>query len=185
MTCIVGIEHDGKVYMGADSQMTQGNTKYITRHPKVFKKGNMLFGCCNWLRTSQLLMYSFEIPKRETVVQTGSPVVPDMSYLVNQFIPSLRQCFKEAGFMTYKDGEDEGEDFMLGYKGVIYEVERNFQIVSSVDGSMAMGSGWQYALGSLYTTLENPDPVARINTALYAAQRYDTCVCEPFTILSL
>lgn len=185
MTCIVALEYDSKVYMGADSQMTQGETKFVSRDPKIFKRGDMLFGCSGWTRTNQLLMYALDIPEREMTRQTGMPYHTDMRYLVNQFVPAVRQCFKDAGFTSYNDGEEEGEFFMFGYKGVIYQLESNFQITSCIDGNMAIGSGCQYALGSLYTSLEVQDPVSRIRTALFAAQKYDIYVCEPFTILSL
>lgn len=44
MTCVVGIAHDGKVYIGADSAGTGGWQQRIRSDLKVFTNGSMVFG---------------------------------------------------------------------------------------------------------------------------------------------
>ena len=65
MTCIIGIEHGGKVYMGGDSAGTIGWTSRPLSIPKVFKKQNMLIGVSGTMRETQLLQYELSLPHKE------------------------------------------------------------------------------------------------------------------------
>lgn len=44
MTCIVGLAHGGKVYLGADSAGLAGDELTPRRDPKVFRVGEFVFG---------------------------------------------------------------------------------------------------------------------------------------------
>ena len=44
MTCIVGLRHEGKAWIGGDSAGVGGLELTVRRDPKVFKNGPMLFG---------------------------------------------------------------------------------------------------------------------------------------------
>lgn len=39
MTCIVGVEKNGRVYLGADSCGSNGYSQFVTVEPKVFRNG--------------------------------------------------------------------------------------------------------------------------------------------------
>ena len=44
MTCIAGLVHEGKVYIGADSAGVSGYDKTIPVAPKVFRRGGFIVG---------------------------------------------------------------------------------------------------------------------------------------------
>ncbi|TFH10740.1 MAG: hypothetical protein E4H14_01995, partial [Candidatus Thorarchaeota archaeon] len=65
MTCIVGIEHEGKVYLGGDRLRGGSSQKSLLDQPKLFIKDNsMIFGYSTSFRFGNLLQYSLTLPKR-------------------------------------------------------------------------------------------------------------------------
>ena len=74
MTCIVGLEHDGKVYMGGDSAAVGGMDVYPSRIPKVFQAGRYLIGYTTSFRMGQLLQYGLDkiARKRKKHIRTFS-----------------------------------------------------------------------------------------------------------------
>lgn len=59
LTCIVGMTHKGKVYIGADSLGSNGFTQSIRKESKVFKNGEFLIGCTSSFRMIDLLKWKF------------------------------------------------------------------------------------------------------------------------------
>jgi hypothetical protein len=174
MTCIVGLEHDGKVYLAGDSAGVAGLSIHTRQDEKVFTNGDMVMGFTSSFRMGQLLRYEFEPPDH-------SPKKNDMAYLVGPFVDKVRECFKTNGFMhTTERGEEYGGTFLLGYRGGLYVVDEDFQIGRTHDGYGAVGCGWDIALGSLYTSRPDPDPVRRLNLALEAASHFSAGVRAPF-----
>ena len=62
MTCIVGLESNGKVYIAGDIQGTGGNSKVIHTQPKVFNKKGVLFGYTTSYRFGQILEHNLQDP---------------------------------------------------------------------------------------------------------------------------
>src|SRR5436305_5717111 len=98
MTCIVGVAEQGVVYIGGDSAAVSSYNKTVKRDPKVFKKGDLLFGTCGSVRMRQLLQYKLDIP-----VYSGGDL---MEYLVTHFINAVRDCFKDGGFAKAENGRE-------------------------------------------------------------------------------
>ncbi|MDF2434578.1 MAG: hypothetical protein JWP44_4209, partial [Mucilaginibacter sp.] len=65
MTCIVGIEHNNKVYMGSDSCVTTDTCKTMLAHSKLIQKNQIIFGYAGSPRFSDILKYHMEFPKHE------------------------------------------------------------------------------------------------------------------------
>ena len=170
MTCIIGLIHDNKVYVGGDSAGTSGTNLTIRKDPKVFKNGPFLIGFAGSFRVGQLLRYALKPP----IHPDG---MDDYEYMVVEFIKSVRTTLKENGF-------DSGPTFLVGYKSQLYNVDSDFQIGIPLYGIAAAGCGAQIALGAVHA-LDNWGPTDKIKRALEIVAGLNTGVAAPFTILSL
>jgi ATP-dependent protease HslVU (ClpYQ) peptidase subunit len=169
VTCIVGIAHQGKVYMGGDSV---GSTDWLSMtlaQPKVFRNGDFIIGYTTSLRMGQLLQYKFSPP----------PMTEDlMNYMVTDFIDALRACVNTSGFGRIKENQESSGTFLVGYKHRLFRIEDYYSIIET-DEYQACGSGEQLALGSLHTT-QREEPFTRIKKALFAAEAHNPNVRGPF-----
>lgn len=184
MTCIVGyINKETKtVHMGGDSAGVAGLSVTIRKDPKVFKKGPFIIGFTSSFRMGQLLMSSKFNPPKQSKKKT------DYDYMVTDFIDEVRRCFKEGGYLqSYRDGDEKGGTFLVGYKGVLYQVENDFQVAIPSDNFTAVGCGGDLALGAIYSlnTIDKIKPKDIVDTALNAASYFSGGVEPPYTYLSM
>ena len=177
MTCIVGLEHDGKVYMGADSASVGGWEVKKTRLSKVFKNNGFLIGYTTSFRMGQILQHHLN-------VRPQKPDETDEYYMVCVFAEDVRECLKEKGFSKIENNQEEGGTFLVGYKGVLYEVDNDFQVNSFTIKYNAAGCGAQYALGAM-AALNDCEPEQRIERALEIASFFSGAVSYPFTMEKL
>lgn len=177
MTCIVGIEHEGVVYLGGDSAGVAGYQTHRRQDEKVFVNDGVVMGFTTSFRMGQLLRYAFTPPEQ-------SSKKDDMAYLVTDFIDAVRSTFETKGFLAKEDERESGGTFMLGYHGKLYVVYGDFQVGRTHEGYAACGCGEDLALGSLHSTRGNPDPVWRLRTALEAAEHFSAGVSAPFTFVT-
>jgi ATP-dependent protease HslVU (ClpYQ) peptidase subunit len=182
MTCIVGLidKENNKVYIGGDSAGVAGLSISIRKDPKVFKRGNFIFGFTSSFRMGQLLMCGeMDLKKQKNNEDT-------YVYMVTTFIESIRHLFKEGGYSVIDNNEESGGTFLVGYKNRLFCVESDFQVGEVFDEYYSVGCGENYALGSLYTTKGTLlTPQERINKALSAAEYHNGGVRAPFNIVSL
>lgn len=176
MTCIVGLVHEGSVYMGADSAGVSGYDLSIRADEKVFVNDNFLMGFTSSFRMGQLLRYSFVPPLHH-------PDEDLNKYFVVNFINAVRKCFKDGGYVRIKDDEETGGQFLIGYEGQLFNVDSDFQVGRPLDPYDAVGSGANIALGVLYATEDSGlTPEQRIELALTAAEHHNAGVRAPFHI---
>lgn len=175
MTCIVGLVDNGDVYIGGDSAGVAGLSLSIRADEKVFGNGPFIMGFTTSFRMGQLLRYKFSPPDQS--LHQG-----DMEYMVTSFIDAARRCFANNGFGD-KDASTGGT-FLVGFNGILYTIESDFQVGLPAPGYDAVGCGADLALGAMYATDGMP-PEERINTALLAASTFSAGVSPPFTILRL
>jgi len=176
MTCIVGIEHKGTVWMGGDSAGTNGRMNQTIRaDKKVFVIKDILIGFCGSFRVGQLLRHKLEIP---THVQG----ISDAKFLVGDFIDSVKKCLADGSQELPKDFEGS---FLVGYRGKLYHVQADFQVGMPEAGFDACGSGADLALGAMMASKKVWSPKKRIQAALEAAALGNAAVRPPFTILQL
>jgi hypothetical protein len=170
MTCIVGIADKGKVWMGCDSiAYGSDGLKSIRAEPKVFSMGeDYIFGFVDSFRLGDLLQYQLSLPPAEC----------GKAFLVNRFIPRLRECLIEHGHA--KEGDNMDGAFLLGVRGKLYEVCEDFQIGEILCGYQAIGAGAPAALGSLYTSEAWISKPRRMKTALCAAAEFHLGVAPPY-----
>jgi len=196
MTCIVGLEKSGTVWMGGDSAGTAGNMHQRVRgDKKVFIKGEFIIGFCGSFRMGQLLQYSLVLPEQPE----GKG---DFEFLVTDFIDALKVCLKpkpgeekQEQQLTITDllkrGHRADEDdlspsFLFGYRGHLYGVQGDYQITKPEEGFDAMGSGADIAVGAMHASVKTwQNPRKRLTQALDASAKNNAAVRPPFTILSL
>jgi|MDTA01.1.fsa_nt_gb ATP-dependent protease HslVU (ClpYQ) peptidase subunit len=174
MTCIVGLAHGGKVYMGGDSASVQGWTRRQTALKKVFRRGPFLIGYTSSFRMGQLLEHHLDVPKQKATES-------DMSYMVTGFIESTRKLLKEKGFTKVESNAESGGQFLVGYRGSLYTIHRDFQVGQAADGLDAVGSGREYALGAMQALSKLP-PARRIKKALEITAYFNAAVAPPFVV---
>lgn len=183
MTCIVGLidkraDSDARVYIGADSAAISDNYIEVRRDSKVFQNGEFVIGCTSSFRMIQLLQYSFIPP------EMGDKDI--FEYMCTDFINAVRDCFSAGGYLSKDEyGVEGGGKFLVGYKDRLFIIDSDFQVGEVMRNFMAIGSGEDYALGSLYSTSYIPSsPEARIINALEAAAHFCPSVRAPFKILN-
>ncbi len=184
MTCIVGVVKDNVVWLGGDSAATDSSLdRTIIKDPKVFVRGELGFGVCGSPKVMDALAHGIEYPKQ----QGGS----DRSFLVSVLVPAIREGLVKldaAGQNSspFGGGSDvvfSGE-VLLAYRGELYRLQSNFQLVHGSENFAAIGSGGALALGSLESTKSVSDPQKRVLAALNAACQ-NAGVAPPFVIVSV
>ena len=184
MTCIVGLEQDGVVYIGGDSAGVEPWSLSICGRAdeKVFinETGEFIMGFCGSFRIGQLLRYALEVPDQPSKKD-------DMAYMVTDFIDAVRNMQKEKGSLKKENELEEHEaSFLVGYNGKLYVIEEDFQVGRPIENYASVGCGAQIALGAMYATRNsNMTPEERITLALQAATEYSAGVRPPFHILKL
>jgi hypothetical protein len=175
VTCIVGLEHDGLVYIGADSAGVAGYSVTVRADTKVFRNSDYVMGFTGSFRMGQLLRYSL-VP----------PVPTDWDvdrFMVTDFVGSVRTCLREGGYARNESGNESGGTFLVGISGRLYRIGDDYQIGRSADRYDAAGAGEEFALGALYGTADL-EPEERVRLALDAAAHHSSAVSPPFHILS-
>ena len=134
-------------------------------------------GFAGSLRVGQLIKYKLKIPPFNEKDPT--------EYMITSFIDAMRKCLKSAGAAREEKKEEEQENqFLVGFKGRLYEIDGAYGVCEVIDSFAAIGSGTEYALGSLYTTAAKP-PKDRIMAALEAAAHFSGGIRPPFHLVHL
>lgn len=183
MTCIAAIEHQGRVWIGADSLVsTEWGFSVVRVEPKVFKSGKeLLIGTCESVRVAQVLRYHLKPP----AASRGKH--DPQNYIVSRLIPEIRKMLRQHGAGKVENRVEEMEaQFLVGYRGKLFYVDEDYQVGTPSIGFHAIGSGGEVACGALYSTRKAKlTPRQRILAALGAAQHYMSSVRGPFTVLSV
>lgn len=174
MTCIVGVERRGAVWIGGDSAGTASNMhQRVRKDPKVFVKGDFIIGFCGSFRMGDLLKHTLQLPEP----QVGDD---DATYMVNDFVNAVRDCLQEEN----KKGEEKLDpNFLVGYRGKLYNIEGDYQVGRPAAGFDAVGCGADVAIGAMHVSAGSWNPRKRIQRALEASALNNAAVRPPFIIL--
>ena len=180
MTCIIGLVHEGKVYMGGDSAGSDGFTISTYKAPKVWKCGEFVIGVSGRYVPMQLLRESFTPPP----FKEGQSVD---QYMITEFLPAYRKLIQEWGYGKSRpkdehSGEETNTGVLVGIRGRLFHIEAEFQTLERCADYDADGSGMYHAMGSMFSTAHLP-PKERIEQALTAAEHFVCTVRSPFTII--
>lgn len=184
MTCIVGLIDNGKVWMGADSAAICGDQIQTIKESKIIKINNqMLIGYSGSIRCGQLLRYKEWLPvycDDETVMQ----------YMCTVFVDHYIQLLKDNYYFENKQEDDYGDCLLCGIGGRLFQVDCEFQVVEFDKEYAAIGSGAEYALGSLESIIshsyhicgEKTDSFYILQEALRVSAEFAASVQDPFNI---
>lgn len=171
MTCIAGIMKDGKVYLAGERGASEGNYIVPIDKPKIWKSGPYIFGYAGTF-DSQIIQYNFNPPAPEGNLD---------KFMHTKFLKSLKSFYNEWDM----GGKDSEVSIIIGIKGRLYEHDADTLTLISYDRDyLAIGSGADYALGSLHATRNHKDPKRRLALALDAACILSTSCIGPIDFLN-
>jgi ATP-dependent protease HslVU (ClpYQ) peptidase subunit len=177
MTCIVGIAHEGKVILGADSAGVGGLDLRIRRDRKVFRNGELILGGTTSFRMLQLLEFGLVPPP---IIEGQEPY----AYAVKSLVPAIRTTLRDGGFIKTDNGREEGGSFLVGFRGHLFAIYNDFQVAESVENVEAIGCGEGYAMGAMHAA-RGMAPIERLRAGLEAAATFSAGVAAPFHFLEI
>ena len=170
MTCIVGVEHEGRVWLGADSLVSVGDDAIESSAiPKVWESGSFVFGAAGLGLFSQIL--------RKVCLPAATPQT--VTGVVTSELPRLiRQAISEADASAEADGQF---NLLVGGYGHLFQVDGLGHVSRSRHGYSAIGSGAPFGLAALGAT--TGDPKRRLKKALKLAEQHCAWVRRPWSFV--
>ena len=178
MTCGVGIVENGSVFLGYDSMASTNWVSHNSQSKRPIQKGEMVFLIAGSPRIAQLIEFTLSLPKHPDDYSVEG-------YMVTFVVDALRQCFLDGGHVK-KENEEEAFDshLLIGYRGHLFTIGSDFQVLETRDGYAAVGSGQEVALGALFATAGR-SPSHRLLHALEAASYHTPFVRGPYHFLEV
>lgn len=169
MTVIVGISNGDNVYIGGDRGVSDNDVILSMSRPKITKVDGWVFGYAGTLGTGQLMEF-IEFPK---VLKNDDPY----KVLRLNIVEQIKKAYDSFG----RDIEDNGTDWLIGYKNRLFEISSGDWGVLEISYS-AIGSGSAFALGSLHTSKNWRDTKKRVHTAIDSAIQFSPTCSYPIDI---
>ena len=178
-TCVIGLKHKGRVYMGADSKVSGEWLYFSSPESKIIRYQDpepMLLGISGECRIPQILDHCFTPPRRPKNCT-------DLQYLCKTFMQSVRKAMRQAGALEKTDGVESMVLFsgLLAYRKKLYFFDADMSILEPSGNVAAVGSGQPYALGAM-EAMTTKDPKKKILRALEIAGKYDPYVGPPYYV---
>lgn len=179
MTCVLGLVHDGKVFMAGDSAAIDAESMAITVSAgrKVFHRMHtrhysLVLGYSGSFRAGEVLKHAVEVPAygRTSDIER---------YIVTKFVPAVRAAFVDA---TIEDAANSTYPFLVGISGRLFAVDSDYHAMESLRGFAAVGQGAPWAEAVLAVT--RGDPERRLRRALGVAEEFCAGVRGPFDVVS-
>jgi len=183
MTCIIGLIADDTIYLGTDSAVSADQRIHTLLDKKIFKKGPYGVGFAGSLRVGQIIKYRMRTP----TLKKNSAKNPTKILVIN-FVDAMRKALKDAGASREVDGreEEQDSDFIIAFQNRLFVIDSGYSVCEAKDKYIAIGSGADYALGSLYSTNGGIfSPEERIQLALEVSAHFCTDVAGPFEIIKI
>lgn len=180
MTCVVGLTEGNRVYLAADSLGSGNGVKQQYKTPKLqiltvlqvdeLQNSTIQLGIgyTTSYRMGDILRHILKPPKIGISEDENE-------YLVSKFIPELINCFDDHSYTKSKDGVKTGGYFLVGLRGRLFLVQDDFSVLEPSSGYTSIGSGQEFALGSLYSSCSSSAAV-RVVEAVAAASCFSTTV---------
>ena len=177
MTCILGIEHEGKVWIGSDSFLGTDTTRDVMDRPKWFWKGPLLLAYSGDCRSAQVIEHSpnFRVFRKSDT---------EDSYLITVVAEGIRKRLgRVAAVKTTQSVESSQAEFIMAFRGKLYTVQEDLSIIRSKHGYVASGAGQEFALGALAALYGDVAPEECMRRALEAAGKHSSQVCAPYHVI--
>jgi ATP-dependent protease HslVU (ClpYQ) peptidase subunit len=175
MTVIAALVQGNTVVIGGDRAASDNASRFTMSRPKIWSSGEYLMGYCGTLE-GEHLQSKFSPP----------PVIGEVDlFMQDQFLSSLDTFYEK--WHIFKDQVDErGMGMLICVGGYIYEHDPAFMTMTRYETPfLSIGSGSQYALGSLHSTHAVKNPRTRVKIAIEAACEYSLTCGLPLDLLSM
>jgi ATP-dependent protease HslVU (ClpYQ) peptidase subunit len=169
VTCITAIVDEGVIYIGGDRGVSDDTSILSLSTPKIKIRGSWIYGYAGSLGNGQLLDF-IELP---IVEDSDDPYMLIRLTIVEE----LKKAYESFGSTS----EESETDYIIGCKGRLFEMSSGDWGVAEVKEA-SIGSGGNFALGSLYTSIDK-EPIERIGSALGAAITYSPTCQGPIDII--
>jgi len=198
MTTIIGIQGDSYAVICADSRVTEVDvhgqaTQSMSLKEigfKIAQNGRWLMGVAGDVRAINILTHSFSPPVPPTTFR-GKKLD---HFVTTKFVPAMRACFDSEGYSTpiteaSTHQSEHGSVIITAVNGTIYVIDGDYSWLSDSFGVYAIGSGAQFALGSLATSLPASGKIGRRTARLAAlkamgvAGKYDPGTAAPYHVI--
>ena len=183
MSVIVGIKHNGAVYLGADSQTTNRNKKEILTNSNNFKiwkakcVSNCLVGQAGYLRNGCVVRVMEDLVKE---IETNEDI--NFEFVVTRIVPRIQNILIQNRYLSENDTIELMDSvFLFAYKDRLFSIGTDYSVFE-VDDFIAVGSGEDFAYGSLLSTQDDLNPELRIVKAIKAAATFNQFVDYPFVL---
>ena len=176
MTVIAGIKTKESVFLMGDRGASDGSSIVSLTTPKLWRQAeNIICGYAGSGGVGQMIQYM-------NWPVLGKQNIPE--WMRTHLVPSI---VSEKEKRVTKEGDDAG--LLIGIKGskktYLFEMDTSDYSVWEFDYT-AIGSGGQFALGSLFTTQkEKGSEKERLTIALDASIHHSTTCMSPKDFLSL
>lgn len=174
MTCIVAVETPAGVWMGGDRMASTWSNAIDLDQPKVFRNGGALIGSCGSVRQLQLLRYALTVPEATLSWDVDRWVALDLT-------AAMLATAEQWQTSKVKEGVAQSHNALLAIRGRVYELQSDYSFTRCSTGEYAIGSGYEYAFGSLHST-RGPMTELRVRSALEAAAERCPTVRAPFDV---
>ena len=182
MTTLVAVELYDRVCLAADSQITEDNLRTVsTSTPKIISVGKYLLGITGDSRPGDILAYNWSPPK----YQGADPTL----WMGKKVLPSIVAAFKENGYDPYEavKEKDSGFDYLIAFAGYAFHIATDLSFIKSDNNIYGIGSGGQFALGYLYSHMDQfkPSNIERhARRAVEIACILDVNSCPPIQLVT-
>jgi ATP-dependent protease HslVU (ClpYQ) peptidase subunit len=163
MTVCAAFKERGRVYLGADSGVSDDTLIQANADPKIVRSQNFSAAIAGDLRVRDLLEV-FDAPE--------SPIRGLRRFVISEWIPAFQNMLKGNG----QDLAAHETDLILVVRRRIFLIGSDFDV--SEPGIVVIGTGGPVALGVLRALRGNGAPAARMRTAILEACAADM-YCRP------
>ena len=191
MTCIVAVVHEGAIYMGGDTGMSDRGNILMLDGSKIAINGDFILGAAGSPRATQLFSHVFSAPERK--VNETTP-----HYMEVSVVQAFKDMFEADNWTQWQKGDRGNEEsdsktpglghtaMLIGYDGHLYLLDPACNMIPLAANYMAIGTGEDIATGALYAlSLHDAQPEAMVQIALEAASHHMHDIRPPFTVMKL
>ena len=164
--------------MGGDSAGTSDWSILARNDPKVFVRQGFIYGFSGSFRMGDLLKYRFN----PTVL--GASAANVVKYMCTSYVDELRACFEQYAFGKTEEGEQSGGEFVVGFRGRLFQIFNDFQVAIPSIPFCATGCAKDIALGAMRAS-GGLNARIRIRHALEASYEFNGSVRPPWVIKSI
>lgn len=185
MSVVVAIRDEGKVYLGADSQVTKGGTRRTLKNPNNYKiwKVNGVDHCLmahvGNVRDANVIRIISDLVDEFTLLRNKV----NFEYVVRDIVPHIIDELRRYGYVNKRDDAEftnMNSEFLFAFRDKLFLINSDATVIE-IDDCVAIGSGACEAIGSILTS-DKENPRDRITKAIKASAANDIYVDYPIIL---